>query len=156
VTVTETQTYILKPRRGQSPVTGQEVDVTYNERRRPVGKPTMGFQVVEHASWDHNNVRVTVHNGKTELGTRRPARRAEGGRSPDRYAFVPWTATGIKTVLRKMRPEEAERIAAVDEEIAVLEEQIRERRPARAEIVEEAFRRGHVVRLNELSPREGH
>lgn len=70
-------------------------------------------------------------------------------RSRDR-AGAQASAAGIKKVCRRLRPREAERIEAIDAEIAELERRVAEARDRRQEAVREAWARAHVVRLAEL------
>lgn len=65
-------------------------------------------------------------------------------------AHVPRSAAGVKAVVRRIRPEEAAAIAACDARIARLEEDLRKSREIRAEAVQVAWGKAHVVRLAEI------
>ena len=77
------------------------------------------------------------------------ARGIETARPRDR-ASAQASAAGIKKVCRRLRPQEAGRIEAIDAEIAELEGRIAAARDRLQEAVREAWGRANVVRLAEF------
>lgn len=67
---------------------------------------------------------------------------------------VPASAVGVKTVLRRIREQEAEKIEEVDVTIALAEAQLKMLRNARAKLLSEAWSKANVVRLNEINVME--
>ena len=76
------------------------------------------------------------------------AERSSGGF--EWYASVPATAAGIKSAVRRIRPQERERIAEVDTQIAEVKEHLRQLRTRRNSYLDDAWRHGHVVTLGEV------
>lgn len=124
-----------------------EVVVNYRRKTKATGKLGM-FTVVKGDGWDHSVVAVRVNEGKVLRATGRN----ESGVSS---AHVPPTAAGLKAVMRKLRPQEAAKIAEVDAEIAELRRQEIAAMKRREELVAEAWSKGNVVRLNEVTITEG-
>lgn len=96
----------------------------YAERRRDSGKRIMGMPVLEWTG-TYDKSRIGILSGGV-------------GRTG-----IPATAAGVKKHLRRIRPQELERIQALDEEIRMLSRK-------RAALIREAFTRGHVVTLAEV------
>ena len=71
-------------------------------------------------------------HGKVEIWTK-----------TDAVSSVPLTAEGVRAVVRRLRPQEAERLDALDAE----EQRLRERRK---ELMAEAWAKGHVVTVAEV------
>lgn len=72
-------------------------------------------------------------------------------RMPNSYVFrVAASAEGIKTVLRRLRPQEADLLEAIDRDIEHLQAQLDALRARRKDILHVAWQRGNVVRLNEV------
>ena len=70
---------------------------------------------------------------------------------PNSYVFrVAASAEGIKTVLRRLRPQEADLLEAIDRDIEHLQAQLDALRARRKDILHVAWQRGNVVRLNEV------
>lgn len=65
-------------------------------------------------------------------------------------ATVPRTAAGVKTALRRVREQEAAAIEAAEARIEAAQRELREAKEALAAARQEAFARGHVVRLQEV------
>ena len=87
------------------------------------------------------------------VGTGRIDGRKLDIRSPQvsSYVFrVSATAEGIKSVLRRLRPREAEQLDAIDADIARLQAQIDGLKEQRKQALHTAWQRGNVVRLKEL------
>lgn len=136
-------TYLLKTRRGGDVTQAETIRVTYEEKTRPTGRTYLGgLREVESAGWDRKKLRI------------RPVVKAGGGVGGTDIlgssARAANTAEGVKTVLRRIRHQEAEGIAAVDKKIADLTRSLLATRQWRQRLVNEAFARGHVVRLKEL------
>lgn len=107
--------------------------------------------------WDH--AAVTIHgvsSGSDEAGDRIPVLEASGiSVFAARGRVAPATAEGIKSVVRRLRPQEAAEIDALDERIAELKRQVGELRRERRELVARAWTKANVVRLNEVTPGAG-
>lgn len=73
----------------------------------------------------------------------------EGGRQRAGHNQATATAAGLKRVVRKLRAQEAERLAELDAEIARLNDDLRDARLRRQELLQEAFTKGHVLTLAE-------
>ena len=101
------------------------------EIRRPTGKTLGGmFNIVEGTGrFDTTRVQVGV-----------------GGHTRS----VPYTAAGIKTVLRRVRAQEAQAITDAEQEIERLTTALEAARCALKAAQAEAFARGNVVRLAEV------
>lgn len=87
------------------------------------------------------------------VGTGRIDRRKLDIKSPDisSYVFrVPATAEGIKAVLRRIRPQEASLLDAIDAEVAKVQIELDALKQRRKEVVHTAWLRGNVVRLKEV------
>lgn len=145
-------TYLVKVKRGMAPVQATEVRVRWKENRRQISTTVargMGFVHTEHAGWDRTRVMIRPWGEVTS---------GKGLSAKDRWLAGPveWTAAGIKTVLRRMRPEEAATLAEIDGRIEHYQERIWQLRAEREQVVTEAWGKAHVVRLNELEPGEGH
>lgn len=87
------------------------------------------------------------------VGTGRIDRRKFDITSPQvsSYVFrVAASAEGVKSVLRRLRPHEAELLDAIDRDIEHLQTQLEALRERRKETLHTAWQRGNVVRLNEV------
>jgi len=112
----------------------------YRDSRRRIGGV---FKELESTGRrDRKRFEIAVRKGTT-------ARGAETTRSRDR-AEAAATAAGVTKVCRRLRPQEAEKLATADEEIRKLETELKEAKDRRAEVVKEAFAKGHIVRLREM------
>jgi len=82
--------------------------------------------------------------------------------SPEVRSFVfrvAATAEGVKSVLRRIRPQEAQLLDAIDADIAQLQAQLEGLKQRRAEALQRAWQQGNVVRLKDveaLLPSAGH
>lgn len=125
-------------------VVADEIAVMHPMIYRDSGRRIGGVFTELEATGRHNKTRfeIAVRKGRT-------ARGVESSRSRDR-AEADATAAGIKRVCRRLRPQEATRIAAIDDEIATIETDLREAKDRRVKVVREAFAKGHVVRLAEM------
>ena len=123
--------------------------VTPVERRRT--KRLIGaaggfqFREVEFAGWDRTRLALSATPIRTAVG--REHTRPE-------HAYCDKTAAGLKKVLRRVRPQEADLLAAADAEIAAAEDALRLARLRRIELVSLAWQKARVVRLNELDVQE--
>jgi hypothetical protein len=61
------------------------------------------------------------------------------------------SAAATKMLIRELRPQDAEKIDGLDEELAAVEERRKALCARREEAVHQAFSRGHVVRLSQLT-----
>ena len=87
------------------------------------------------------------------IGTGRVDRRKFDITSPQvsGYVFrVAASAEGVKTVLRRLRPQEADLLEAIDRDVEHLQAQLDALRARRKDILHVAWQRGNVVRLNEV------
>ena len=102
------------------------------EIHRPTGKTLGGmFNVVERTGrYDTARVQIGV-----------------GGHTRS----VPYTAAGIKTVLRRVRPQEAAAISAAEDTITRLTAELEAARTALKAAQAAAFAHGNVVRLAEVA-----
>lgn len=120
-----------------------------NRTKRVIGNL---FREVEHDHWNKNrlSIRTAYQNGMLEghsvLGRGGFARANAYGNT------VPATAAGVKSVVRRLRPQEAELIAEVDDDIKDLQQQIGVLRKKRDALVAVAWTRGHTVHLKEVVP----
>src|SRR5690348_1720215 len=121
-------------------------------------KPARIFQASE-LTVEHPEIRRTTYSNLGgfrfghSTGTGRIDRRKLDIRSPQvsSYVFrVPATAEGVKSVLRRIRPQEAEQLDAVDADITRLQLQIDALKEQRKQALHTAWQRGNVVRLKEL------
>ena len=67
------------------------------------------------------------------------------------YVFrIPATAEGIKGVLRRLRPQEAELLDGIDQQIEALQRQLAALKEERSQALHLAWRHANVVRLKEV------
>lgn len=125
-------------------VVAEEIAVAYPMIYRDSGRRIGGMFPELESTGRPNRKRfeISVRKGTT-------ARGVETTRSRDR-ADAAATAAGVKKVCRRLRPQEAVKLAVADEEILKLESDLQRARDRRAAVVREAFARGHVVRLAEM------
>lgn len=131
----------MRTKRGAYLVTVPDLRLRWRERRRVKRVLAHGMREVEG----------TGNADKSRLSFGRygsDAVRSTGlnGRDPQ-YHAIPANAAGVKSTIRQMRPQELERVAAVDEKIDALKKQIADLREERDAIVREAWSKGHAVRL---------
>lgn len=70
----------------------------------------------------------------------------------DRNAIVvPATAEGVKTAVRRLRPEDQAELTRRNEEIDQVSTALRNLKTARLDFLHESFQRGHVVPLKEVT-----
>lgn len=104
--------------------------VTYRRKTRDTGKTIGGlFTKVEDAGWDRSW--LVVHAGYVAR-------------------TVPASAEGVKSIIRRLRDQEAAKLEAIDQRIAELEEALSKARAGREEALREAWRKGNVVTLAEV------
>ena len=117
--------------KGDDQETPKPVRCWHMEINRPTGKTVGGiFNVVERTGkHDTANVQIGI-----------------SGHSRS----VPYTAAGIKTVLRRVRGQEAQAITDAEQEIERLTSALEAARCALKAAQAEAFARGNVVRLAEV------
>jgi hypothetical protein len=125
-------------------VVAEEIAVVYPMIYRDSGRRIGGVFPELESTGRRNRKRfeIAVRRGTT-------ARGVETTRSRDR-ADAEATGAGVKKVCRRLRPQEAEKLAVADKEIEKRESDLKEARDRRADIVREAFAKGHVVRLSEM------
>lgn len=102
------------------------------------------FVHIEQVGVDRSRVEVRARDGVNAFGR-------GDGRNIGRT--VAKTAAGIKSVVRRIRPQEAEQLAVIDAEIAQWQNVIATLRTTRKALVAEAWTKAHVVRLSELEIR---
>ena len=121
-------------------------------------KPARLFQASELIA-EHPEIRKTTYSNLGgfrfghSTGTGRIDRRKLDIRSSQvsSYVFrVAATAGGVKSVLRRLRPQEAEQLDAIDADIARLQAQLDALKEQRKQALHTAWQRGNVVRLKEL------
>ena len=134
-------TYIAKTRNGVA--TADDIRVTYGEVTRVKSRNDM-FNVIERVGWDRSKLIINILTPLTGKGFEHGSDRLR----------VDKTAASLKTKLRRLREQEAAEIAEIDDQIAVLKEQIGALRMQRQACVQAAWSKGNVVRLNELEIRE--
>ena len=108
----------------------QTIAIRYNEHTRDTGRDVGPFKVVEGAGWDRRH--LIIGDGRVS-------------------AYVPATAAGVKSALRLIREQEAALLDELDNDIARLEDWLHSARSDRADALREAFNRGNVVRLAEVT-----
>lgn len=144
--------FVVKIGRGEY-VQAPKVRVTWREKRRVKATHTFGdvsFNEVDHAGWDRGGLMFQPCG----LGTddTRPIRASGVGLGGGLRRYVESTAAGVKQAVRRIRPQEAERLAAIDAEIEAHEQAIGALRQERREVVTVAWTNGHVVRVAEVAP----
>ena len=121
-------------------------------------KPARAFQASE-LTVEHPEIRKIRYSnlGGFRFGHSTGTGRFDHGkldiRSPQvsSYVFrVPATAEGVKSVLRRIRPQEAEQLDAIDADIAQLQAELDALKERRKQALHTAWQRGNVVRLKEL------
>jgi hypothetical protein len=129
-------------------------------------RPARIFQASELTA-EHPEIRKTTYSNLGgfrfghSVGTGRIDRRKLDIRSPQVSSFVfrvTATAEGVKSVLRRIRPQEAEQLDDIDAQIVSLEAQLAGLRDRRKATLHVAWQRGNVVRLKdikELLPKAG-
>ena len=124
-------------------------------------KPARIFQASE-LTVEHPEIRKTTYSNLGgfrfghSTGTGRIERRKLDIRSPQvaSYVFrVSATAEGVKSVLRRIRLQEAEQLDAIDADISRLQAQMDALKEHRQQALHSAWQRGNVVRLKELEDR---
>jgi hypothetical protein len=141
-------TFLLKashPKRGRNSVlTTDDLQVRFRHKVKPTGKQIGGlFTEVTDAGVDRKHLELYPREGRTGDGRR---------------AHSPWarneadaTGAGVKQVLRRLRPQEAEQLAAIDARLEEAKRALDEIRDERDEAVRGAFSKGHVVTVSELT-----
>ncbi len=126
----------------------QTLRVFHAEKRKVVGQIGGVFNEVKTYGYDHSRINIRGLDCINAFGRKESARTEQ----------VPKTAAGIKTALRRLRPQEAERIAAVDAEIERLTAEIERltaeleaKRRERKALVGEAWTKANVVPLSHLT-----
>ena len=121
-------------------------------------KPNRLFQAVD-ISAEHPEIRRTTYSNLGgfrfghSVGTGRIDGRKLDIRSPQvsSYVFrVPATAEGIKSVLRRLRPQECELLDGIDRQIEELQARLAALKEERSRALHLAWRHGNVVRLKEV------
>lgn len=132
-------TFILKWKRGTEPlvVDDDDLQVQYREVRRAIRDLGIGT-LVEHAGWDKSHLRLGARRA-TEAGGRKI--------SSGHGVIVASTAAGVKTALRRLRPEDQAELDGIDAEIVRLRGLIADCRRQREAAVARAWTKAHVVRL---------
>lgn len=141
--------FILKYKNGKYYQTAV-VQVTFKETTR-VRRSNALFNVTEHSGWDKSQLSVFIF-GTDDL---RP-KAANGVTIGTHYGrVVPKTAAGLKSVVRRLRTQEAREIGLIDSEIETLQGAILAARERRQAAVAKAWTQGHTVRLVEALPITG-
>ncbi|HLG74209.1 MAG TPA: hypothetical protein VK009_27630 [Chloroflexota bacterium] len=121
-------------------------------------KPNRLFQAADITA-EHPEIRKTTYSNLGgfrfghSVGTGRIDGRKLDIRSPQVTSFVfrvPATADGIKSVLRRLRPQEAELLDGIDRQIEELHAQLSALKEERSQALHLAWRHGNVVRLKEV------
>lgn len=137
-------TYLIRSaerRRGRGSVlSAEEVEVRFARHHRP--RRDLGFAVeIEEAGIDRSRLELSAP--KALAGDGGPPLRAP-------RSEVGASAAALKGELRRLRPQEAEGIEALDGEIAELVAELAALRASRDEALRRAFSKGHVVTLAEV------
>lgn len=140
--------FILRAGKGEFQ-TGEDVRATWPAIRKEVGRNGVFVTTEATGRYDRSKLRLMVLDEER-------CRNKYGNKTSVTRRVVANTAAGVKSVLRRIRPEELERIEAKDTEIAEAKETLKRLQYERADIVQEAWTKAHVVRLNELEPTEGY
>jgi hypothetical protein len=121
-------------------------------------KPNRLFQASD-LTVEHPEIRTTTYSNLGgfrfghSVGTGRIDQRKLDIRSSQvsSYVFrVPATAEGVKSVLRRLRSQEAELLDGIDRQIEELQSQLARLKEQRSQALHLAWRHGNVVRLKEL------
>lgn len=139
-------TYLIKTRNAiGNYATTDQIKVTPFEThkvKRTGHIPGLGsYNEIEHKGWDRKRLTIIAL---------KPTWAAGYARDTAERAVCDNTAAGLKSVLRKLRPQEAERLTTIDAEIEALKQAIGAKRRERKLVVREAWSKAHVVRLNEI------
>jgi hypothetical protein len=141
-------TFLLKashPKRGRNSVlTADDLQVRFPRKHKPTGRRIGGlFTEVTDAGVDRKRLELYPRDGRT--GDGRPAHAAwarnEAGAS----------GADLKRTIRRLRPQEAEQLAAIDARLEEAKRVLGEIRDERDEAVRKAFAKGHVVTVAELT-----
>lgn len=135
--------YVVKERHNRyvqaDEVTAVREEVTRAARRQPMSD--LGFTVIEGTGRYRTDVlRLLIKD----------CRRAAGQKYGMLRPLIHRSAAGVKGTLRRLRPEEAERLDALDARIEEAENALTLLRVERRDTVREAWAKAHVVRLAEV------
>ncbi len=139
--------FLVRYRPDRQIVSAPRLRVSYRRkyRREPMGDS--GFARAVEVGVDKSNLDVrAVRDGDEKIVT------ASGQRmnATNWTEGIGRTAADVKAVVRRIRPEEREKLAEVDARIAALQQQIADLREQRIALVRDAWTRAHVVRLSEV------
>jgi hypothetical protein len=136
----------LKPRGRNSVVVADDLHVEFPIKYREKGRrdsPLGEIREMESTGQrDRGLFRFRVREGTFGTGGKTSRSRCQ--------ADSPTTAAGVKKVVRALRPQEEEKLAAIDARRRELYEQIDAVETERDEFVRQAFSKGNVVRITEL------
>lgn len=125
--------------RGVIHYTSDEIKVRRIEKTRVVRQLAFGQEVEGTGQYFTDKVRVMAAGVPNGLGHK--------GRIEK---YVQLTAAGVKEVVRRLRPQEAEAIAQQDQVIRGLESQLLAAREVRKALVRDAWTKAHTVTLKEI------
>jgi len=146
-------TFLLRashPKRGRNSVlTTDDLQVRFRHKVKATGRQIGGlFTEVTDAGIDRKHLELHSRDGRA--GDGRPAHaswaRNEAGA----------TGAAVKRILRRLRPQEAEQLAAIDARLEQAKRALAEIRGERDEAVRRAFAKGHVVTVSELTEMAEH
>jgi hypothetical protein len=122
-------------RRGRQLIEVADVDAAYPEVTRDSGRRVVGMRVMEGTGRHNRKLLRIIGLNYTRSG--QPMASSSG------TVVVQNTAESLRTAIRAVRPQELERLQAIDSEIERL-------RLDRQEVLKLAWQRGHVVGVGEL------
>lgn len=145
--------FVMQPK-SRTYVEAPHVKITWREKRRNTRPVADLFVMTEHAGWDHSQIRIEAlgRYPNANMVDHLPVRDGSGRSALDKLVHASATAAGIKKVLRRVRPQERATLDRIDNRIVDLQRELAAARTKRKAVLAEAWRNGHVVRLNEVRP----
>ena len=114
---------------------GIRVSVTPKRIEPPNGRTAVSIDR------DDTHLTITALEPRSEIGRK----------APPQMAWVARTATGVRSRLRGLRPEDAKGIERIDAKIESLEAKIAELHKQQGQLIKHAWSVGEVLKLNELN-----
>lgn len=140
--------YLLRHGRDPDEVVQVEaVDVEHPEHMKVVRDMGFAREIAGTGRYDHRSLSISAYRE----GGIRNARGVDS--SGHVFTRTESSADGVRKVLRRLRPQEAARLDEIDDDILLAVAHLHTLRQTRKEIVDEAWKRAHVVRLNEITAR---